>query len=138
MAEAVTTYNCKDVHITFGGEAVYGYAEDSFVTIEPNTDGITKKVGCDGEVARAIMPDRTYKVRIVLMQTSPWNEKLQEAYYTDRETGDGIKDLAIEAPNGMPYFQAPAWVVRSTSYGYGKDVGNREWQFDTASAQATF
>lgn len=138
MADAVTTYNCKDVHISFGGEQVFGFAEDSFVTIEPNTDGITKKVGCDGEVARAIMPDRTYKVRIVLMQTSPWNEKLQAAYYADREHGDGIKDLSVSAPNGMPYFYAPAWVVRSTSYQYGKDVGNREWQFDTAVAESTF
>lgn len=134
----ITTYNAKDVHITFDNQPIYGFAEDSFVAIEPNTDGITKKVGCDGEVARAIMPDRTYKVRIVLMQTSPCNELLQEAYYKDRETGQGVKSLSVEAPNGMPYFQALAWVVRSTSYSYGKDVGNREWQFDTASAQATF
>ena len=134
----ITTYNAKDVRITFGSESIHGFAEDSFVTVEPNSDGITKKVGCDGEVARAIMPDKTYKVRVVLMQTSECNEILQKAYNKDRDTGDGIETLSIEAPNGMPLFTALAWVTKSTSYSYGKDVGNREWQFDSASASFPF
>lgn len=130
----VVTYSAKDVILTFGEDTITGYADDSFVSIEPNGDGISKKVGCDGEVARAISPDRTYKIKIVLMQTSPSNEVLQKAFAKDRVDRKGVKQLTVEDAVGGFLFSAPAWIVRSTSYSFGKDVGNREWQFDTAQA----
>ena len=70
MSQRIRTYNPKEVTISCGSHIVTGYADDSFITIEPNGDGITKKVGCDGEIARAVSPDNTYKVKIVLLQTS--------------------------------------------------------------------
>ena len=63
MSSKIKTYNPKEVVISAGPHIVTGIADDSFVTIEANGDGITKKVGCDGEIVRAVSPDGTYKVK---------------------------------------------------------------------------
>ena len=73
MSSKIKTYNPKEVIVTCGTHIVTGYADDSFISIEPNGDGITKKTGCDGEIARSISPDNTYKVKLTLLQTSDSN-----------------------------------------------------------------
>ena len=70
MSSKIKTYNPKEVIVTCGTHIVTGYADDSFISIEPNGDGITKKTGCDGEIARSISPDNTYKAKLTLLQTS--------------------------------------------------------------------
>ena len=50
MSSKIKTYNPKEVIVTCGTHIVTGYADDSFISIEPNGDGITKKTGCDGEI----------------------------------------------------------------------------------------
>lgn len=129
------TYSAKEVLIALGSHAVTGYADDSFVTIEPNGDGIMKKVGCDGEVARAISPDGTYKVKVALLQTSPTNSFLQEKYELDRKTGDGTFPVLIKDLKGGMIFSADcAWIVKPPSRAFGKDTNNREWEIDTGDA----
>ena len=132
------TYNSKEVLVALGSHSVTGYADDSFVTIEPNGDGIMKKVGCDGEVARAISPDSTYKVKIALLQTSPTNSFLQNKFDLDRQTGDGTFPVLIKDLKGGLIFSADAaWVVKPPSRAYGKDTNNREWEIDTGDAALT-
>ena len=82
------TYASNQVLIAAGNHAVSGYAEDSFISIDANGDGIMKKVGCDGEVSRAVSPDNTYTVKIALMQGSPSNKFFQGMYEKDRTSGD--------------------------------------------------
>lgn len=52
----IKTYNPKEVTIALGNHIVAGYADDSFITIDPNGDGVTKKVGCDGEIVPQHQP----------------------------------------------------------------------------------
>ena len=66
----IKTYNPKEVTIALGNHIVVGYADDSFITIDPNGDGVTKKVGCDGEIVRSISPDDTYIVKLTVLQNS--------------------------------------------------------------------
>lgn len=128
----VKTYNAKEVTMAAGNHIVTGFADDSFITIETNGDGVTKKVGCDGEVARAISPDGTYKVKLTLLQTSDSNSFFQTAYDRDRETGDGMFSLLIkDLKGGMVFNSESAWIVKPASRDYGKDTTNREWEMDT-------
>ena len=60
MAGTVKTYNSRQVIITLGTHAVSGLADDSFVTIEEKGEGVLSKTGCDGEIARAIDPNKQY------------------------------------------------------------------------------
>lgn len=66
MSSKIKTYNPKEVTVAAGNHIVTGFADDSFISIEANGDGISKKVGCDGEIVRSVSPDNTYKIKIVL------------------------------------------------------------------------
>ena len=132
------TYNPKEVTMAVGSHIVTGFADDSFITIEANGDGVAKKVGCDGEVARAISPDGTYKVKVALLQTSSSNAFFQERYAQDRDTGEGMFPILIkDLRGGLLFSSEAAWVIKPASRVYGKDTNNREWELDTGDATLT-
>ena len=138
MAGEVKTYNPKEVVVSAGPHIVTGFADDSFINIEANGDGITKKVGCDGEIVRSVSPDGTYKVKITLLQTSKSNSFFSGKVDQDRETGDGMFPLLIKDLKGGEVFSTEAaWVVKKSPLNRGKDTNNREWELDTGSATLT-
>ncbi len=131
----VKTYNPKEVMMALGTHIPSGYAEDSFITIDPNGDGITKKVGCDGEIVRSVSPDDTYIVKLSVLQTSDTNAFLQQKFNQDRETGDGIFPILIkDLKGGLVFSTDAAWVAKPASRGFGKEAANREWEIHTGSA----
>lgn len=126
------TYSAKQVIVALGSHAVTGFADDSFVTIEKNGDGITKTVGCDGEIVRSIDPDNTYKVKISLLQPSPTNAFLQNKFAQDYQTGDGTYPILIKDLKGGMIFSADtAWASKPATRTFGKSNNNREWELDT-------
>jgi hypothetical protein len=134
-SKKVKTYNPKEVTIACGSHIVSGFADDSFVSIEPNGDGITKKVGCDGEIARAVSPDDTFKVKITLLQASDSNSYFSSMCDLDTETGEGMFSILIKDLKGGLVFSADsAWCTKKASVTRGKDTNNREWEIDTGSA----
>lgn len=135
MAGKVKTYNPKEVTIACGSHIVTGIADDSFVSIEANGDGITKKIGCDGEIARAVSPDNTYKVKISLLQTSDSNAYFSQMFDMDRETGEGMFPILIkDLKGGLVFSTEAAWVLKRSSVTRGKETNNREWELDTGDA----
>ena len=138
MADAIKTYNPKEVVVACGTHIVSGYADDSFISIEPNGDGITKKVGCDGEIARSISPDNTYKVKITLLQNSDSNSFFSNIADYDRATGNGLFPVLIkDLRGGLLFAPEAAWVIKKSPATRGKETNNREWEIDTASAVMT-
>mgnify|MGYP002730694620 FL=1 len=138
MADAIKTYNPKEVVVACGTHIVSGYADDSFINIEPNGDGITKKVGCDGEIARSISPDNTYKVKITLLQNSDSNSFFSNIADYDRATGNGLFPVLIkDLRGGLLFATEAAWVIKKSPATRGKETNNREWEIVTASAVMT-
>ena len=134
----IKTYNPKEVTMALGNHIVTGYADDSFITIEPSGDGITKKVGCDGEIVRSISPDDTYVVKLSVLQTSDTNSFLQERHIQDTKTGEGTFPILIkDLKGGMVFSAEAAWAVKSASRGFGKESSNREWEINTGSGELT-
>ena len=134
----IKTYNPKEVIVTLGTHIVSGYADDSFVTIDPNGDGVTKKVGCDGEIVRSISPDDTYIIKISVLQTSDTNAFLQQKLALDRKTGDGMFPVLVkDLKGGMVFSTDAAWPIKAASRGYGKEAGNREWELHTGAGELT-
>lgn len=130
----IKTYNPKQVTISLGTHTVSGLAEDSFVTIDANGEGVTKKVGCDGEIVRSISPDDTYIIKLSLLQTSDTNSFLQERFAQDISTGDALFAVLIKDLKGGLQFSADAaWVVKPSSRGFGRESNNREWEIHTGS-----
>lgn len=132
---AQKTYDPKKVVVSFGNHLVTGFADDSFISIEANGDGIAHQVGCDGEIARSISPDDTFKIKLSLLQMSDTNEFLQNIHNNDRTTGDGTFSVLIKDLRGGVAFSAEdAWVMKTTTRNFGKATNNREWEITTGSA----
>lgn len=138
MSGQIMTYNPKEVIVSFGSHMVSGYAEDSFVTIDPNGDGVTKKVGCDGEIVRSVSPDDTYVIKLSLLHTSQTNKWLQNKFNQDVKTGDGIFPVMIkDLKGGMLFSSDAAWPTKPASRGFGKEASNREWELHTGAGILT-
>lgn len=134
----IKTYNPKEVTVALGSHIVSGFADDSFVSIDPNGDGVTKKVGCDGEIVRSISPDDTYIVKLSLLQTSDTNSFLQERLAKDRKDGSGMFPIIVkDLKGGLVFSCDAAWPKGPASRGYGKEAGNREWELHTGSGTLT-
>lgn len=130
----VNTYNPREITIALGSHMVTGYADDSFVTIDPNGGGVTKKVGCDGEIVRSIDPDDSFIIKLSLQQSSKTNSFLQQSYDRDRLSGDGMFPIMVKDLKGGFVFSADSgWAAKPASRGYGKEAGNREWEIHTGS-----
>lgn len=135
MGKKVKTYNPKQVLIACGNHIVTGYADDSFVSIEPASDGTTKKTGCDGEIVRSINPDRSSTVKITLLQTSDSNSYFQEQYNRDQQSGDAIFPIMVQDLMGGLLFSADeAWVPKPSTRVFGKEGQNREWEIHTGES----
>lgn len=131
----VRTYDCRKVIVTFGTHMVTGYAEDSFVSIEPAGEGISTVVGCDGEIARSMDPDKTANIKLTLLQTSDSNQYFNKIQKLDNATGMGLMPLMITDLRGMTLFHADeAWIVKQAPVNYGKATQNREWEIRTGEA----
>lgn len=130
----IKTYNPKKITISLGNHIVSGFADDSFVSIDPNGDGVTKKVGCDGEIVRSINPDDTYIIKLSVLQTSDTNSFLQSKYAADMKNGSGMFPILIKDLQGSIQFSAAqAWAAKPASRGFGKESANREWEIHTGS-----
>jgi hypothetical protein len=128
----VMTYDPKKVIITLGGVPINGYADGTFVQIDPNGDTWTKKVGADGEVARALSNDNTATVQITLMQTSLSNIYLQTVMNADKLTGLGMLPLSFTDVNSGEFHYWPqAWVTTAPPTGRAKETTDKQWTIHT-------
>ena len=128
----VMTYDPKKVIILLGGVPITGYADGTFVQIDPNGDAFTKKVGADGEVARELSNDNTHTIQITLMQTSLSNIYLRTVMKVDRATGLGMLPLAFTDLNTMEEkFWPQAWVSVEPATGRAKETTDTQWTLHT-------
>jgi len=131
------TYDPKKVLISLGDHIVTGTSDSTFVSIEANGDGITKKVGCDGEVVRSIDPDHTATVTITVLMQSPTIAWAQKMYDRDVVDGEGTFSILIKDLKGGLVFTAnDAWVTKPPNREFGKDMPDRE--IEIACGEATW
>jgi hypothetical protein len=132
----VSTYNPRKVTCAFGNHPVSGFADDSFITIEPAGDGTSYVVGADGEVARSIDASNLYTVKVSLLQGSSTNAYLQKMYDKDHKDGTGTFSVSISDLIGKEKFTGSvAWVTKPATWARGKTQGNREWEIAVGEGQ---
>lgn len=128
MAE-LKTYDAKRINITIGAHTVKGYAEDSFISIEPDGDGTAATAGADGEVARALSNNPLHTITLTLQQTSDSNDYLSDLLARDRASGGaGVVPFQMVDLRGTTVVAAAqCWVVNRPTVENGSGVNNREW-----------
>lgn len=127
------TYDPASVVVTFGVLQLQGFAEDSIVEAERNTDTFTIKKGVDGEGTRTRNVDRSGRVTVRLMQSSESNLALSALMEADEisANGVGILPLLVKDNSGNSLvFAARAWIVKPPKTSYGPAPEAREWIFE--------
>lgn len=134
----VRTYDPKRISIVIGSHIVSGYAEDTFLSIEPTGDGTQSTSGADGEVARSLSNNRLHRITLTLQQTSMSNNALSDLLALDRASGGGgIVPLQVRDLRGDSLFAASqAWVVQNPTQEFGSEVGDREWNLDAVETDS--
>lgn len=127
----VQTYDPKKILMSLGTHQVTGYADGTFINYEPGGDGVTKVVGCDGEVARSLNPDATGKLTPTLLAYSPTVAWAQKQYELDKQTGDGMFPVLVKDLKGNTVISsANGWIVKSPAREYGRETPTREIEID--------
>lgn len=132
----MTTYNPRKTTMALGNHIASGFADDSFISVEPASDGTSVVVGADGEVARSIDPARIYTVKVSLLQNSATNDFLQKKFDRDSQEGDGTFSVNInDLIGGQKFTSAIAWAKKPATWSRGKQQGNREWEIVAADGE---
>lgn len=129
-------YDPKAVTIVYAGQIMTGYDDGTFVTIERNNDMWALKMGADGIGTRAKSNDKSGKVTLTLMQSSPSNDVLSGLAIADENTGAGAAPLLVRDGSGRTVATAAAaWVTKVPSAEFGKEVANRVWILESDNLQ---
>jgi hypothetical protein len=127
------TYDPKAILFTFLGIPLSGFADGTFIKVERNDDTFKLVVGSDGESARARNRNRSGRITLTLLQTSPSNDYLSAAQRADELGIPGGKGpLLVKDVLGTTLINAPdAWIVKPPAAEFGREVGSREWVFES-------
>lgn len=133
----VRTYDPKRIVITIGANLISGFAEDTFVSIEPSGDGTQAVAGADGEVARSLSHNPLHRLTLTLQQTSMSNDALSNLLALDRASGgSGVVPIQVRDLRGNTVFAASqGWVVQAPTIEFGSEVAEREWELDCVATE---
>lgn len=123
------TLNPRLVVGSFCGVPLSGYTDGDFITWAKNEDGMTLKVGADGETAVAVNANESGKVTATFLNTSDTNDYLSTCANTRRRGVLQFTDLG----GRTLIFAEDAWLTRPADGGKGKEVGSNAWVFETGN-----
>jgi hypothetical protein len=128
----MNTYDPALVTLMFGGQAIVGYAEGTFINAARSEDAFSFRAGSDGQVVRSRNRNRTGSVTITLLPSSPSNDILSGIALADEQAGLGVYPLFIKDLSGTTLVTAPsAWVRKLAELAFAKEASeDREWVLD--------
>lgn len=124
---ATYTYDPKRVDLIVSGHLISGLADGDSISLEPNADAVTTKVGNQGDVVRSRMADRTYTLTIRLLGESPSNTILAALHKTDTETNAPFTVILRNTLGTEVASAATAYVIKRPSLAWGAESGQKEW-----------
>lgn len=92
----VTTYNPKKITLALGNHIASGFADDSFIVIEPAGDGNSYVAGADGEVCVSVDPSSIYTVKVSVLQNSKTNAYCKKMYEKMKKNGKGFFPVTVK------------------------------------------
>ena len=128
MANQVFTYDLKKVQCIFGADIISGYAEGDGIEIEYDEDSWSFTPSADGGGTRSKTNQYSATITIHLMQTSPANQLLQNAWNADNVGNAGARPFLVKEGSGSSlHATESAWVQNLPSSSYNKAAGPRDW-----------
>jgi len=109
---------------------VNGFAEGTFISIEPQEDRFTPVYGARGEAYRAHNPVSAFNTTLTLSQTSHSNDVLHYLLQDDRQTLDGTFTVTIKDSSGTTLMTERCAYIGTeptVSFSGGGTIESREW-----------
>lgn len=129
---AFSKYNVKEIVASFGGVVLRGFAPDSGITVEQNSEKFTRQVGSDGEVTRSASNDDTLNVKFTLSRQAACNRELMALH-----AGGFVGPFMLKDLNGDTLYVAEhAWIAELPSDEFSKEATGREWTIHTGAANS--
>lgn len=130
----VKTYSPEFTEVIISNDAidytVTGFAEGTFISVEPRGDRIVPTYGAKGEAYRAVNPVNAFDMTLTLSQTSHANDVLTLLLRNDRETLDGTFTLSLIDSSGTTVFTencAYIGMEPTQVFAGGGSIETREW-----------
>jgi hypothetical protein len=112
-----------------------GFAEDTFIEVQQDSDDFEDVVGVDGDVTRSKTNDHRATITVTLMQSSNDNLLLSAIANIDRRAGNGagVGPALIKDNQGTTIFAGEkSWVAKQPDAAFGKKAGPRAWKIRVA------
>lgn len=127
----IKTYDPSAIAVVVGKRTLENLA-DTFVSVDFNEDAYTYTPNVDGGGTRNYNPNRSGRITVTLKQSSDDNLYLSGIHAADLISKLGTVPVTVKDTNGNSlHFAASAWIIRSAPSEYAKEVGDREWVFET-------
>ncbi|NIQ92449.1 MAG: DUF3277 family protein [Deltaproteobacteria bacterium] len=124
----VWTYDPGQVSVSVGDFDITGFQPGTMVTVERDERMFTKQMGTQGEGTRSKSNDRSGRITIMLMQTSPSNAILSSLAALDEYGNAGLVNAQVKDASGKSIYQAEtAWIEGYPNAEYANEAGPREW-----------
>lgn len=130
----LSTYSPPDVTVVISmgaaSHVVSGFAEDTFVSIERNSETYEMYTGADDTNTRIYKPNTSCAVTISLQQTSNSNDVLSALYEIDRASrnSDNLFSITVKDNSGRSLFSASqAFISVTPNSEYGTSMNTRDW-----------
>ncbi len=128
----VLTYDPKKVTLILGAKIISGFGDGTMITAERNEQAYMLKVGSSGEGTRAKNANKSGKVTVTLMQSSPSNDDISAIAAADELTGAGVVPLLLKDASGRTIISAlSSWVQKYSNSEFAKEVTTRQWVIET-------
>ena len=129
---ALQTYSSKDVYVNWNGvDLSTGWAEDTFLTIEPLADRTTATFGADGQMCISKGANKGATITMTFQQTADSNKKIAAIAAASDELGSlapyGEFSVIDEVGNSANFIARNAVLTQVASNDFGNTVGEKSW-----------
>lgn len=132
--QRLATYAPNEISVVITQEStglthtLSGYATDSMVDVERNSDTFEMYKGADDTATRIYKADTALKITVHLAQTSNSNDILSALYNNDATTRNGIFSVLITDNTGRSrYFAEEAYIGMVPAASYSNSMNTRQW-----------
>lgn len=122
--QAYDPYKCK---LYVGGQRVFGFMDDTKITVSRNNDNITVLTGTDGEASAALSRDRSGVLTVSLQSTSKFNETLAIWQRQADSTGLIWFPVLLEGSQG-PSINTVGCIQKQPDLTYGSEINGLDWE----------
>lgn len=125
-------YSPAHVSATFASAILTGFSPDDMIKVELDNDTFELEVGAQGDAVRVQNLNESATITVTLLQTSPSNQVLSDAWTLDKGSGLYVKPFMLKDALGGTLVLAPnCWVQKPPGASFGKSHTPREWVLRT-------